>query len=253
MSIWKDIKKLFGIGEAVFHEKVDDAEERHAIAVSKKTLDDAVGELKGHQLALGTYDGLRMTLEQDVDAKVNELAALRAEANEFAAVIELGGDGAAEAREALALTLGEIAETEAELDDLNARLDEANNGYEEMFKEVQDIEEFLDGAADDIQDDEQKLAHARATRELAALRGKIAGGGDSALSKLKEVAEKRRTLINENAGQARTIRALGQDKKTALKERVRARIADTKADAAVDAFLASRKTVGAEEAASTEG
>lgn len=244
MGLWNDIKRWFGIGEAVFHEATDDAEQRHAVAVSKLTLDKATQELKGHQLALGTYDGMRLTLEQDVDKKVDELGALKKEADEFAAVIELGGDGAAEARQALALTLGQIKETEEDLAELNARLDEANAGYDEMFQEVEGIEDFLEQAGEDLEDDEQRLAHARATQEMAALRGKIAGG-ESAISKVKQAAELRRKAINEAAGQARTTRALGQDKGQALKARVQARVATQKADAAVDEFLASRKTAAA--------
>ena len=150
MSLFQTLGRLFRIGEAAANEAVEDLEAKKSIALGKLTLRDARKQLREHQLALGTYDGLRITLEQDVDSKTDELGTLKSELEEFVTIIELGGEGEADARQAAASTLGEIEDLEADLKDLNLRLDEVNAGYEEMFEEVQGIEDYLEEQSDAV-------------------------------------------------------------------------------------------------------
>jgi len=240
MSFWNALKKVFRVADATANAAADDLTARNQIAVDRLTLEEATTELKRHKLSLGAYDGTRITLERAIDEKTNELAALERELEEFANLIKLGGDGAEDARTSSLQTLSEIKDLKDDLRELNEQLDEANAGYQEMFDEVQQLEDFIEDQAESLDTDEQQLAHYRAKQELAGLRTAIAGDG-TACARLKDAATKRKQLLNERAGQVRTAQALEQKPAEQLRARVRERVRNAAAEAELEKYLASRK------------
>jgi len=238
--LWNAFKKVFLVADATANAAADDLVAMNQIAVDRLTLEEAAKELKRHQLSLGAYDGTRITLERNIDGKTNELAALERELEEFAKLIELGGDGAEDARTSSVQTLSEIKDLNEDLQELNTQLDQANEGYEEMFAEVQELEDFIEDQAASLDTDEQKLAHYRARQELVGLKTAIAGDG-TACARLKDAATKRKKLLDEKAGQVRTAQALGQKPAEQLRTRVRERVKNSAAEAELAQYLASRK------------
>jgi len=240
MSFWGAFKKVFRVADATANAAADDLEARNQIAVDRLTLEEAATEVQKHKLSLGAYDGTRITIERAIDEKTNELAALEGELEEFARLIELGGDGVEDARTSSLQTLSEINDLKEDLEKLNEQLDEANAGYQEMFAEVQQLEDFIEEQAASLDTDEQKLAHYRARHELAGLKTAIAGDG-TACARLKDAATKREKLLDEKAGQVRTAQALEQKPAEQLRTRVRERVKNAAAQAQLDEYLASRK------------
>ena len=240
MSFWSAFKKVFRVADATANAAADDLQARNQIAVDRLTLEEATTELKRHKLSLGAYDGTRITIERAIDEKTNDRAALERELEEFANLINLGGDGAEDARTSSLQTLSEIKDLNEDLRELNQQLDQANEGYEEMFAEVQELEDFIEEQAASLDTDEQRLAHYRAKQELAGLKTAIAGD-DTACARLKDAAAKRKKLLDEKAGQVRTAQALEQKPAEQLRTRVRERVKNAAAQAELDKYLASRK------------
>lgn len=241
MGFWNSIKQVFRVADAVTAEAADGLEQRHQIAVSRLTLQEAKDRLQAHKLELGAYDGTRLTLEQDIDTATNELAQLEKELADCVELVKLGGEGAEEARQAGIQTQSEIADLKAKLAKLNAELDEANAGFDEMTAEIQELETFLEEEAKSIDSDEKQLALYQARTELAELKDRVAGDGDGAYGKLKEAADARRKLINQKAGQVRTAQQLAEKPAEKLRQRVRERVQTKEAASAFDALVQSQE------------
>ncbi|MCB0330389.1 MAG: hypothetical protein KDD70_12015, partial [Bdellovibrionales bacterium] len=108
------------------------------------------------------------------------------------------------------------------------------------LKQVERIDDALDKEADDIQDDERKLALAKAKRAALSLKQSLASNDrNTAIGRLADSAKRRRQAINEAVGQARTTARLTEDKGEELRERVKAQVAQQKRRAELDSLLGS--------------
>ena len=186
------------------------------------------------------FDGHIAGLTREVDEGVDTLAALKAQAEEYAALVDLGGEGVDDANQALGGVLAEMESVQAELDRDNAALNEARAEYDDVLNRVREIQTFIEQAGKDLDSDEAKYEMAKARRAASQLSARIGAPG-SAITELKKATEDRRKLIDGAIGMARTERRLAEDPQAALKARVAERIKAQKSSSAVDAFMAARK------------